>query len=363
MPRDPYDVLAVDRSVGDTDLKKAFRRLARELHPDVNRHDPEAEEKFKEAAEAYEILSDPERRQTYDAYGHDGLRSNGWAPNAGGGAGIEDILSALFGQGESPFGDLFGFGGRRGPAAGGDVGVAVEIELADVVSGVQREVSFDAVVSCEHCKGNGAEPGTPIQTCETCKGQGQVQQISRTPFGQMMRATSCPTCNGEGKIPDQPCEECDGLGRQRKRRTWDVDVPAGIEDGQRIRIAGAAHAGEPGAQAGDLYVEVRITSDERFERRGEHLLSTARVGVTRAMLGGTIEVPTLDGPREVEVPKGSQPGQSIVLSGMGLPGLRGRRRGDQHVILDLVIPRKLSRKERQAAEALDELLHDPPVSG
>jgi molecular chaperone DnaJ len=362
MPRDYYEVLGVDRSAGDADLKKAFRRLARELHPDVNKHDPAAEEKFKEAAEAYEVLSDPERRRTYDTFGHEGLRSGGFSSRAAAGAGFEDILGAFFGQGDPLFSELFGFG-RRGPARGGDLAVAVEIELSDVLEGVSREVSFEAVSRCEHCNGNGAEPGTPIQTCETCGGQGVVQQVSRTPFGQMVRTAACPTCNGEGKIPDEPCHECDGAGRIRRRRTWDVDVPAGIEDGQRIRIAGAGHAGQHGAQAGDLYVEVRIREDQRFERHGEHLLTTARIGVTRAMLGGKIQVPTLDGPVEVEVPKGAQPGQSVLIRGQGLPGLHGGRRGDQHVVLEVVVPERLNRKQRTAAEELDELLGDPPVGG
>src|SRR5688500_13734876 len=358
MPRDYYEVLGVDRGAGDAQVKKAFRRLARELHPDVNRHDPAAEEKFKEAAEAYEVLSDPERRRTYDTFGHEGLRSGGWSSRASGAAGFEDILGAFFGQGDPIFSELFGFG-RQGPAPGGDVAVAIEIQLADVLEGVSREVSFEAVSRCEHCHGNGAEPGTPIQTCETCGGQGAVQRVSRTPFGQMVRTAPCPTCNGEGKIPDQPCRECDGAGRIRRRRTWDVDVPAGIEDGQRIRIAGAGNAGEHGAQAGDLYVEVRVRPDERFERHGEHLVSVARIGVTRAMLGGTIQVPTLDGTEELEVPKGAQPGQRIVLRGHGLPGLHGSKRGDQHVVLEVVVPDRLNRKQRAAAEALDDLLEEP----
>jgi molecular chaperone DnaJ len=357
VPRDYYEVLGVDRGAGEADLKKAFRRLARELHPDVNRHDPAAEEKFKEAAEAYEVLSDPERRRTYDTFGHDGLRSGGFSPRAAAG-GFEDILSAFFGQGDPLFSELFGFG-RRGPAPGGDVGLAIEIDLAEVVTGASREVSFDAVVRCEHCNGNGAEPGTPIQTCETCGGQGAVQRVSRTPFGQMVRTAACPACNGEGKIPEQPCSECEGTGRIRRRRAWDVDVPAGIEDGQRIRIAGAGHAGESGAQSGDLYVEVRVRPDERFERHGEHLVSVARIGVTRAMLGGTIQVPTLDGAEELEVPKGAQPGQRIVLRGHGLPGLHGSKRGDQHVVLEVVVPDRLNRKQRAAAEALDDLLSEP----
>ncbi|MDQ2676824.1 MAG: molecular chaperone DnaJ, partial [Actinomycetota bacterium] len=250
-----------------------------------------------------------------------------------------------------------------GPAPGGDIGVSVTIDLPEVVTGAKREVSFGAVTRCEHCHGNGAEPGTPIRTCETCGGQGAVQKVTRTPFGQMMRQSACPTCNGEGKIPDQPCEICDGVGRLRRERTFEVEIPAGIEDGQRIRVSGKGHEGEAGAPAGDLYVEVAVEPDDRFERHGEHLVTPARVSVTRAMLGGSLTVPTLEGMHEVTVPKGAQPGQQIVLPGKGLPTLRGRRRGDQVVILDVVIPRKLNRKQRAAAEALDEVLDEPNPGG
>ena len=364
MARDPYQVLGVERTAEDDELKKAFRKLARELHPDVNRDDPEAEEKFKEAAEAYEILSDPDRRRTYDAYGHEGLRSNGFSSRTTAAGGIEDILATFFGQGNSPFADIFGFGGARGgPSPGGDVGVTVSLDLAEVLTGAKREVSFQAVTRCEHCRGNGAEPGTPIRTCETCGGDGAVQQVTRTPFGQMMRQSACPTCNGAGKIPDEPCEVCDGVGRLRKDRTYEVDVPAGIEHGQRIRVAGKGHEGEAGAPAGDLYVEVAVTPDDRFERHGEHLVTAAQISVTRAMLGGTIPVPTLDGMHDLEVPKGAQPGQQLLLSGKGLPTLRGRRRGDQVVVLDVVVPKKLNRKQRRAAEELDALLDDPHPGG
>ncbi len=362
MPRDYYEVLGVDRGAGEADVKTAFRRLARELHPDVNKHDPEAEQKFKEAAEAYEVLSDPERRRTYDTFGHEGLRSGGFSSRASGAAGFEDILGAFFGQGDPLFSELFGFG-RRGPAPGGDVGVAIEIGLTDVLEGVSREVSFEAVSRCEHCNGNGAAPGTPIQTCETCGGQGAVQQVSRTPFGQMVRTAACPTCNGEGKIPEEPCQECDGVGRIRRQRKWDVDVPAGIEDGQRIRIGAAGHAGEHGAEAGDLYVEVRVRPDERFERHGEQLLTVARISVTKAILGGEIEVPTLEGQQPVKVPKGAQPGERIVMRGLGLPGLQSRRRGDQHVVLQVVVPERLNRKQKAAAEELDALIDDEPIAG
>ena len=362
MQRDPYQVLGVERSAEEAELKKAFRKLARELHPDVNRDDPEAESKFKEAAEAYEILSDPQRRETYDRFGHEGLRSNGFSSQAAG-AGFEDLFSSIFGGGQFALRRHLRFGGRSGPAPGGDIGTSVSVDLAEVVTGAKREVSFSAVTRCEHCKGNGAEPGTPIRTCETCGGQGAVQQVTRTPFGQMMRQSACPTCNGEGKIPDEPCEQCDGLGRLRKTRTYEVDVPAGIEDGQRIRVTGKGHEGETGAHAGDLYVEVRVEPDERLERHGEHLVATAKISVTKAMLGGTVPVWTLDGMRDVDVPKGAQPGQQVVLSGLGLPTLRGRRRGDQVVVLDVEIPKKLNRKQRHAAEELDTLLDDPNPGG
>ncbi len=357
MARDFYEVLGVGREASDGEIKKAFRALARELHPDVNKHDPEAEEKFKEAAEAYEVLSDAERRQTYDAYGHEGLRSGGWTPHAGDFGNFEDILGAFFGRGDPLFGDLFG-GGRRGPAAGGDVGVSVEVSLADVVSGTKRDVAFDAVATCEVCRGNGAEPGTPIHTCETCGGAGELRAVTRTPFGQMIRAAPCNACGGEGKTPETPCAECSGKGRTVKRRTFEVDIPAGIDAGQRIRVSGGGHAGESGAPDGNLYVEVAVASDERFERHGEHLVSVARVSAPRAMLGGEIAVPTLDGERSVTVPPGAQPGETVILGGAGLPGLRGTRRGDQHVVLDVVTPSALDEDQRALAKRLEETISD-----
>ncbi len=356
MPRDYYEVLGVARDAGEAEIKKAFRGLARELHPDVNSHDPEAEEKFKEAAEAYEVLADSERRRTYDAFGHEGLRSGGWSPHATGG--IEDILSALFGGGESPFGDLFGGGRRAGPASGGDIGVEVEITLAEVVTGVRREVAFESVSACERCNGNGAEPGTPIRTCETCNGVGQVQQVRRTAFGQLVQTGACPTCRGDGKIAEQPCERCNGVGREARERTWDVEIPAGIESGQRIRIAGAGHAGGPGGRAGDLYVIVRVTEDERFERRGEDLVSVVRVPATLAMVGGKLSVPTLEGEREVKISAGTQQGESERLKGLGLPSLRNGRRGSQYVLFDLVVPSKLSKRQRELAKQLHDSIEE-----
>jgi molecular chaperone DnaJ len=361
MPADPYQLLGVDRDASDGEIKKAFRRLARELHPDVNKHDPQAEEKFKEAAEAYEILSDPERRRTYDAFGFEGLRTGGFDPRQAGFGNVEDILSSIFGSGAGGFGDVFGFGGRRGPAPGGDVAAEVEITLDEVVTGAEREISLEAVSVCEHCRGNGAEPGTPIRTCETCGGAGQVRQMTRTAFGQLVQTGVCPTCEGAGKIPEQPCERCGGVGRELRARTWDVEIPPGIESGQRIRIAGAGHAGEPGAPAGDLFVLVRVAEDKRFERRGQDLVTVVKVPATVAMLGGPVTVPTLDGDREVEVPAGAQPGHTISLKNLGLPALRGRGRGRQHILVDVVIPSKLNRKQRDIARQLSDALGDAPA--
>jgi molecular chaperone DnaJ len=354
MARDYYELLGVGRDASETDIKKAFRGLARELHPDVNGHDPEAEEKFKAAAEAYEVLSDAERRRTYDAYGHEGLRSGGFDPRSSSFGSIDEIFQAFFGGA-----DQFGFGGgRAGPAPGGDIMVAVELELADVATGARREVAYDAVGRCEHCHGNGAEPGTPISTCERCGGAGQLRQVSRTPFGQMVRGVTCDVCGGAGKVPETPCETCGGSGRTPRQARREIEIPAGIEDGQRLRVSGAGHAGEAGAPPGDLFVEVAVADDERFRRDGTDLLSVVSIPATEAMLGTDVTVPTLDGEREIEVAAGTQPGHEEVLRGAGLPRLGGRRRGDQRVILNVVVPANLSDEQREIAERLDETLED-----
>src|SRR5438270_3948850 len=225
MPRDPYEVLGVGRDASEQEVKKAFRVLARELHPDVNAHDPAAEEKFKEAAEAYEILSDSERRAIYDRYGHEGLSSGGYAPNFDAFGTIGDLFDAFFGGGA--------FAARAGPAAGEDVAVAVEVSLLEAARGMSTEASFDVVERCEHCHGNGAEPGTPIETCARCGGNGQLRAVSRTPFGQVVRNAVCDVCGGDGRVASSPCSECRGRGRKVERTRVSVEVPAGIADGQR----------------------------------------------------------------------------------------------------------------------------------
>jgi len=360
MPTDYYDVLGVDRGASEQDIKKAFRRLARELHPDVNAHDPEAEDKFKGAAEAYEVLSDPERRQIYDRYGHDGLRSGGFEPSFEGFGSFADIFDAFFGGGGA-FG--FGGGGPRRPAQGGDVAVTAEVTLAQVATGASVEVSYEVAAACPRCHGNRAEPGTPIETCERCGGEGQLRTVSRSPFGQVVRATACDVCGGEGKVARTPCTECAGRGRTVGSKRLSVDVPAGIEDGQRIRLTGHGHAGETGAAPGDLYVLVRVAEDDRFLRDGTDLVTVVDVPAPAAALGTKVDVPSLDGEAaQVTLEAGTQPGETVVLRGAGLPPLRGGRRGDVRVVVNVVIPRKLSGRQRELLEELRGTLTEENLS-
>jgi molecular chaperone DnaJ len=348
MPRDPYEVLGVASDAAEQDIKKSFRRLARQLHPDVNAHDPAAEEKFKEAAEAYEILSDPQRRATYDRYGHEGLRSGGFAPNFDGFSSIGDLFNAFFGS-ASPFG---------GPAGGEDLAVAVEVDLLDAARGAEVEVSYQVIERCEHCHGNGAEPGTPIHTCERCGGAGHLQGAVRTPFGQMLRTVECDVCHGDGRVASQPCRECRGRGRRAASRSVTVSVPAGIADGQRIRIGGQGHAGEAGAGNGDLYVLVRVREDERFVREGQDLITALDVPAPLAALGTSLEVPTLEGTATIEIPPGTQPGEVLTLRGEGMPELRRGRRGDLRVVVNVLVPRRLNERQRELLQELNDTLSE-----
>jgi molecular chaperone DnaJ len=359
MPRDYYEVLGVARGADDGEIKKAFRRLARELHPDVNK-EPDAEERFKEAAEAYEVLSDADRRATYDRYGHEGLRQGGYAPNFEGFGSVADIFEAFFGGGGfggGAFGSgMFGGGRTGGAIQGGDVAVGAEITLVEAAHGTPVEVSYDAVSMCEHCRGNGAEPGTPIETCTNCDGTGQLRVISRTPFGQVVRATVCDVCHGDGKVPRTPCKECGGRGRKVERVKVSVDVPAGIDDGQRIRITGRGHAGEHGGPSGDLYVQIRVKEDPRFVRHDDELVTVVDVAAPLAALGTTVEVPTIDGSTQLEIPAGVQPHESITIRGAGMPALRGRRHGDLRVIVNVVIPRHLKKEQKELLQQLADSL-------
>jgi molecular chaperone DnaJ len=357
MARDYYDTLGVERGSDDATIKKAFRRLARELHPDVNNHDPDAEEKFKEAAAAYEVLSDPERRRLYDTYGEEGLQGRGFAPDMDAFGSVSDLFSAFFGGGgfDAAFGST-----RRGRAAGGvqggDVVVAASIELADAARGTQVEIAYDAAAVCPQCHGNGAEPGTPIVACPRCDGTGQHQRVARTAFGQLVRTSICEQCEGEGRIPETPCSQCDGAGMIAEERRVSVDIPPGIADGQRIRLTRRGHAGQRGGPPGDLYVVVRVAEDERFLRDGEDLVTVIDVAAPLASLGTTVQVPTLDGDIPLEIPAGTQPGETIVMRGRGLPPLSRGRTGDLRVVVNVAIPRRLTREQKDLMEQLAETI-------
>jgi molecular chaperone DnaJ len=352
-PRDPYEVLGVSRQADDAQIKKAFRQLARELHPDVNTDDPDAEEKFKDAAEAYEILSDPDRRATYDRFGHEGLRSGGYQPNFDQFGSLGDLFEAFFG---GSGGGIFGSGSRA--ARGGDVAVDLQLDLAQAASGGSFEITYDAVDRCANCNGNGAEPGTPIETCSRCGGAGQLQSVARTPFGQVMRNVVCDVCGGDGRVAKEPCHECRGRGRKVASRTITVDIPAGIADTQRVRVAGRGHVGEPGAPAGDLYVLVHVTEDERFYRDGDDLITLVDVASPQAALGMTVEVPTLEGPTEVVLEGGTQPGDRVVLRGRGMPRLQRAGRGDLIVVVNVHVLRHLTPEQRELLEQLSATITD-----
>src|SRR3954465_16017712 len=306
MKRDAYEILGVGRDASERDIKKAFRLKARELHPDVNQDDPEAEEKFKELAEAQEVLIDGEKRAVYDRYGWGGLHSRGYGPNLQGLGSFARIFDAFFG-GSDPFG--FG-GGRGGPMAvqGGAVAVHVEVSLLEASIGVKRTVEYGVVEPCARGDGRGAEPGTPVDTCRRCGGSGQLQAVSRTAFGQLVRTTACDACGGTGEIVREPCKDCSGRGRRAGRRTLTVDIPPGIADDQRIRLAGRGHSGENGGPPGDLYVLVSVIEDERFVREGSDLVTAVNLSTSQAALGTTVTVPTLDGEEEIEVAPATQPG-------------------------------------------------------
>jgi molecular chaperone DnaJ len=344
--RDYYEVLGVRRDADAAAIKKAFRGLARELHPDVS-DAPDAEERFKEAVEAYEVLSKRETRELYDRFGHAGLRSGGFRPTPFDFGSLADIFSAFFGD------DLLSATMRSG-ARGADLAADVEIELTEAATGTTRDVPFEVATPCERCAASGVEPGTEVATCPTCQGLGRLQHVSRSAFGEFIRTQTCPACGGAGQLIEHPCRDCDGSGHVLRERTLEVQIPPGIHDGQRIRLSGEGHAGVLGGRAGDVYVRVRIRSDDRFVREGDHIFSTVDLTITQAALGTRVTVPTLDGETELAFAPGTQPGEVVVLRGRGMPVLQGFGRGDQRVLVNVAVPRQLSDEQRDLLERFEQ---------
>lgn len=347
MATDYYDVLGVARGADETDIKRAYRQLARKHHPDVNEDKAAAEHKFKEINEAYEVLSDPQKRANYDRFGHAGADGGGFGAT-GGAEGFGDIFDMFFGAARG--------GGaqaprRNGPARGSDLRYDVEITLAEAFSGTQRDISFNHLATCATCKGSGAEPGTLITACDRCQGSGVMRQVRQTPLGQFVTQTTCSKCGGDGQMIPSPCQVCRGRGRIESEKTLTVKIPAGVDDGSRIRITGSGEAGLRGGADGDLYVYLSVKRNERFRRDAMDLHVDVPISFPQATLGGEIAVPSLEGDLPLTLQPGTQSGSTYRLRGRGMPSVRGTNRGDQLVTVHVVVPTKLSKRERELLEA------------
>ncbi|MEQ8770611.1 MAG: molecular chaperone DnaJ [Phycisphaerales bacterium] len=361
--RDYYEVLGVDKSASADEIKRAYRRLAMKYHPDRNPDDAEAEAKFKECAEAYEVLSDDSKKKIYDQYGHEGLRGRGAAAHDFSRMNVDDIFSMfndIFGGGGGGgFGGMGGRGqARQRVARGYDLETEVELELKDVLGGCSRDVEITRLDVCQTCTGTGAKPGTEPEVCSTCEGRGKVQQAG---LGGMFRmVTACPACRGRGKVIKDKCPTCHGKGRSPKKRTLTVKIPAGIQDGQAVRVGGEGEPPRPDISPsgegirGDLHVVARIKDHPMFEREGDHLLLEMPISFTQASLGATVDVPTLEAQRQLDIPRGTQYGAIFRVEGAGLPNLRSGRRGDLVVIVKIETPKKLSAKQEELLRAFAE---------
>ncbi len=352
-PEDFYGLLGVSRNATEDELKKAYR-AGRELHPDANPGDPDAENRFKLVTVAYETLRDPERRRRYDTFGPEGLRGTG----APGGPGFDDIFGANLGDIFQSFfggGSPFGAGGRRqaGPPRGNDVETAVQLEFQEAVFGVSHEVRLRLPVTCQTCSGSGAKAGTGPVTCSQCEGTGEIRRTRQSILGQMITSSPCPRCGGVGQMVTSPCPDCRGEGRRTDERTYTVDVPAGVDDGSTLKVAGRGAVGPRGGPPGDLYVHLRVRADERFVRQGNDLVHVLHVPMAQAALGAVIHYETLDGTEDLVIPKGTQPGRVFRLRGRGVPRVGGGgSRGDLLVQVVVDTPTDLSKEQEELLRLL-----------
>lgn len=357
MARDYYDVLGVSRSADQEEIKRAYRRLARKYHPDVNK-DPGAEDTFKEINRAYEILSEPEIRARYDRFGEAGVggAAAGGYPDFGDVGGFADIFESFFG----------GFGGgagqvgrRRSPTRGDDLRLDLKLDFKEAVFGGEKEIKISHLETCSTCKGSGAKPGTRPSTCGTCGGTGQVRRATRTPFGSFTQVSACPTCNGSGEVIEDRCESCGGSGQIQETKKLKITIPAGVDNGTRLRVSSEGDAGLRGGPAGDLYVYLFVSEDPAFKRDGINILSDLRISYLQAILGSKLSIDTVDGPVELEIPAGTQPGTVLTLENHGVPKLGNPvSRGDHLITVQVNIPTRLKPEERELVEKLAEIRGD-----
>ena len=362
--RDYYEVLGVSKTATQDELKKAYRKLARKYHPDLNKDNEEAAEKFKECNEAYSVLSDDQKRAQYDQFGHAAFENGGMGGGGGfggaggfggfGGSGMEDIFDMFFGgQG--------GRGGSRaktGPQRGADLRFDLEITFEEAAFGLEKEINLYRDETCDHCHGEGAEPGSKVESCPECNGTGYVRFTQNTMFGQMVNERPCSRCKGEGKIISEPCKECRAKGTVKRNKKLKVKIPAGVDNGSRLRVSGEGEAGAKGGPNGDLYVYLYVKPHKFFERDGTTVLCEVPINIVQATLGADIKVPTLDGQVTMKVPEGTQPGKVMRIKGKGIPNLRGGSRGDQLVRIKVVVPTKLSDKQKDALRKFADISKD-----
>lgn len=358
--RDYYEVLGVNKSASDADIKKAYRKLAKQYHPDVNPGDKAAEAKFKEANEAYEILSDSQKRSRYDQFGHAGTDPNSYGGFGGGGfgdfdfGGIGDIFETFFG------GAGFGKSSRNktGPQKGTDLKYAMEISFDEAAFGCEKEISLNRMENCSTCGGSGSKKGSSSSTCKHCNGSGQVQFKQSTPFGQFVNIKTCDVCKGEGKVIIDPCPSCNGKGKTRKSVKLKINVPAGIDDGQTISLRGEGEPGSRGGPTGDLYISIRVKAHPLFQRQGNDVVCEMPITFVQAALGAEMEVPTIDGKVKYSIPEGTQTGTVFRIRGKGIPYLRGNGRGDQFIKVNIEVPKRLNDKQKSILKEFAEISGD-----
>lgn len=349
--RDYYEVLGVSKDASEGDIKKAYRKVAKECHPDLNPDDKEAEQRFKEASEAYEVLTNPEKKAQYDQFGHEGMNGQGGFGGFGGGfsgGGFGDIFEDIFDM----FGGSAGGSRRQGPTRGSDIKYGINITFEEAAFGVEKEVKIDRTENCDTCSGTGAKPGTDKKTCGKCNGAGQLKYAQNTPFGQIVRTAACDECHGTGEKIDSPCSSCSGTGKERKTKKINIKIPAGVDSGSVISLKGEGEPGEKGGPRGDLYIYIEVEPHKVFERQGTDLYCEVSISFPQAVLGAELRVPSLEGKLKYTIEAGTQTGTTFRLKGKGVPSLRSGRKGDLYVKVKVNVPTKLSDKEKELIEQL-----------